>query len=141
MTCTRILLIASLFIFSCSASEVGNNDFRDVSEDAFEDLKVSDASLDSSRHDVGDMGQDLADAHNDATPLPVTELQKYVRMDDGEFKYELVKKDLVNQYQQYIFYVTSQKWQSEADVDRPIWTLDIFMIVPPNVASRAYQRI
>ncbi len=126
------VVFLSVFLLSISCSE---------KDDTIQDSDVlTDVKDESDLGKVGvDVGKDLTEKdlgeEDIGKELPLTELQKYIQKDDGQFKYELTKQETKNGFQKYLFYVTSQKWRSEEEVDFPIWTHDVFLIVPPNFST------
>jgi len=68
-------------------------------------------------------------------PLNTDLLKKYVHMPDPAFEYELVDKIKGQGYSTYVIKMTSQKWLTTAEVERPIWWHWLTMVVPDEVKT------
>lgn len=64
-----------------------------------------------------------------------TPLDIYVYEPDDHYSYRLVKKDVVDDMSIFYINMTSQKWRSEEEVDRPIWTHWLTIVVPKKVKA------
>lgn len=62
-----------------------------------------------------------------------TALDKYVHAPDPNYRYDLVKTDDNDGYTTYIIRMVSQKWLTEAEVDRPIWWHWLVIVRPDKV--------
>lgn len=64
-----------------------------------------------------------------------TALKAYIEQDDGVFNIQHVVSQPGPGYTAHLYSLTSQKWLSLSDVDRPVWTHSLVMIVPDTVSS------
>lgn len=72
-----------------------------------------------------------------ALPLVAAEetaLDRYVAQPDEVYKWERVHIADEDGYTFHVLDLTSQKWRSEAEVDRPVWTHWLTVVVPDEVA-------
>jgi PhoPQ-activated pathogenicity-related protein len=63
-----------------------------------------------------------------------TALDDYVAAPDPSYTYQLSESRPGFGYNAYIIRMTSQTWQSQAEVDQPLWQHWLSIIVPSNVA-------
>ncbi|HZT40158.1 MAG TPA: PhoPQ-activated pathogenicity-related family protein [Bryobacteraceae bacterium] len=63
-----------------------------------------------------------------------TALDRYVQAPDPNYKYELVRTIPGDGYTAYVLDMTSQKWRTEKEVDRPIWKHWVTIVKPDRVA-------
>jgi PhoPQ-activated pathogenicity-related protein len=67
---------------------------------------------------------------------PDSALEDYVTKPDPNFNYTLfAPPQMGDGYTLYIFYMSSQQWRSEGEVDRWIWTHWLAMIVPTETTT------
>lgn len=66
---------------------------------------------------------------------PETALETYLQQDDGAFNIQHLVSIPGAGYQAHLFNLTSQRWLTEAEVDRPLWTHSLVIIVPDTVNS------
>ena len=64
-----------------------------------------------------------------------TALDRYVAAPDSNYKYELVNTVERDGYTLYVLDMTSQKWRTEAEVNRPVWKHWVTIIKPTEVKS------
>ncbi|GAA5221546.1 PhoPQ-activated pathogenicity-related family protein [Membranihabitans marinus] len=64
----------------------------------------------------------------------INDLSEYVYTKDDAFKYDLVDEIKGEGYTTYVFKMISQKWLTEAEVERPIWWHWMTMVVPDGAA-------
>ena len=73
---------------------------------------------------------------------PDTALDDYVTAPDPNFNYTLVAPPAMGDgYLLYVFYMSSQQWRSEGEVDRTIWTHWLAMIVPTAMTTNSAMLI
>jgi PhoPQ-activated pathogenicity-related protein len=65
----------------------------------------------------------------------LTALDRYVREDDGAFKWELVRTDHVPGITVYNIALTSQRWRSAEEISHPLWTHYLTIGVPDRIQS------
>ena len=65
--------------------------------------------------------------------LRVTALDEYVKKLDKSYGHELLIEKKGPGYTYFVLELTSQKWRTEKDVDRPVWKHHLNMIVPDIV--------
>ncbi|MCA9149723.1 MAG: PhoPQ-activated pathogenicity-related family protein, partial [Planctomycetales bacterium] len=72
-----------------------------------------------------------------ATPLnmELTALDKYVATPDPNFEWKIIAQQDLPQGRVYIIDLTSQKWLTESEVDRPIWKHWLTIVRPNDVKS------
>lgn len=63
-----------------------------------------------------------------------TPLDRYVYTPDPHFAYSLVNTVETPAWRSYIIELTSQAWRTTEEVDRPVWTHWLTIVVPPEVA-------
>jgi PhoPQ-activated pathogenicity-related protein len=66
---------------------------------------------------------------------PKTALQSYINQDDGMFSIQHVVSIPGPGYTAHLYNLTSQKWLTEAEVDKTVWTHSLVIIVPATVSS------
>ena len=64
-----------------------------------------------------------------------TALDRYVYEADSHYSYQLVKTFKVDRSSVHVLDMTSQKWLTETEVDRPIWKHWMTVVVPSKVVS------
>ena len=69
-----------------------------------------------------------------SAPAAETALDRYVAAPDSNYKYELAATIPGQGYTTYVIDLTSQKWRTEAEVDKPIWK-HWLTIVKPDVVN------
>jgi PhoPQ-activated pathogenicity-related protein len=62
-----------------------------------------------------------------------TALDRYVATPDSNFHYEVATTFRGSDYTTYVLSMTSQQWLTEAEVDRPIWTHFLHIVVPDEI--------
>ncbi|MGC9055118.1 MAG: PhoPQ-activated protein PqaA family protein, partial [Candidatus Hydrogenedens sp.] len=60
-------------------------------------------------------------------------LDTYVYKPDPNYSYKLVKTEQADKFTIYYIHLTSQSWRSPEEVDRPIWTHWLTIVVPKKV--------
>ncbi|XZE18234.1 PhoPQ-activated pathogenicity-related family protein [Pirellulaceae bacterium SH449] len=63
------------------------------------------------------------------------ELDQYIAKKDDHYKWELLESSEIQNYQFRVIKLTTQKWRTEKDVDRPIWEHLLVVTIPPVVKS------
>ncbi len=66
---------------------------------------------------------------------PETALKTYVAHDDGMFNMSLITSIPANGYSVHLYQMTSQKWLTENEVNQPIWTHSVVIIIPDTVST------
>lgn len=66
---------------------------------------------------------------------PETALQTYIKHDDGMFNMQHLAAIPGPGFTAHLYNLTSQKWLTEAEVDKPVWTHSVVIIVPATVRS------
>jgi PhoPQ-activated pathogenicity-related protein len=84
---------------------------------------------------VSSLRPDVSAANPNARVPNGTALDRYVYTDDPHYGYQLVKTFKSDQSNVHVLEMTSQKWLTEAEVDRPIWKHWMIVVVPPKVVS------
>lgn len=74
----------------------------------------------------------LAQDHMRKTALP-TPLDAYVATPDDAFKYEVVNEEVRDDWASYTLHLVSQRYLTEAEVDRPLWEHWVTVVVPKDV--------
>jgi PhoPQ-activated pathogenicity-related protein len=64
-----------------------------------------------------------------------TALDRYVAAPDPSFCWELIETVPGDGYNAHLLALTSQRWRTEAEVDRPLWRHWLTIIVPQQVTS------
>src|SRR5262245_51760851 len=64
-----------------------------------------------------------------------TALDRYVAKPDRAYSWKLVGSLRGEDYRAYIIELTSQKWRSESEVDRPVWKHWLTIVKPDKVAG------
>lgn len=64
-----------------------------------------------------------------------TALDRYIAKPDPAYSWKLVASLRGEDYRAYIVELTSQKWRSEAEVDRPVWKHWLTIVKPDKVAG------
>lgn len=65
-----------------------------------------------------------------------TVLHDYVSSDDGAFSYQIVDTPIVGEgYTLQLIFMTSQTWRNVQEVDNPLWSHWMAVIVPDNVLT------
>ncbi len=59
-----------------------------------------------------------------------TALDTYVARPDANYSYNLYHTEQGTGYTAYFLEMTSQQWRSSNEVDRPIWTHDVMIVIP-----------
>lgn len=62
-----------------------------------------------------------------------TALDSYVAAPDDAYKFELVNSTEREDWSSYVLKLTSQRWLTEAEVDRPLWEHWLTIVVPKEV--------
>lgn len=62
-------------------------------------------------------------------------LEQYINADDGVFAYQQVATIPQQGLTVYVYRLTSQKWRSQSEVDRPLWTHRVTLVVPDNLTT------
>lgn len=70
-----------------------------------------------------------------ATAQTTTALDRYVAAPDSNFEWKLVNTIDGGTHRAYVLEMTSQKWPTEAEVDRPLWKHWVTIIRPPKVTG------
>lgn len=68
-------------------------------------------------------------------PAQETALDRYVAKPDSSYAWKLVSTMQGEGFKNYVLELTSQKWRSEAEVDRPLWTHWLTITKPDRVTS------
>ncbi|HEY9050787.1 MAG TPA: PhoPQ-activated protein PqaA family protein [Gammaproteobacteria bacterium] len=66
---------------------------------------------------------------------PETALKTYVAQDDGMFNMSHIVSIPASGYSVHLYHLTSQKWLTENEVNQPIWTHSVVMVIPNTVTS------
>ena len=66
---------------------------------------------------------------------PATALKNYIAHDDGVFSIQPIAAIPGPGYTAHLYNLTSQKWLTEAEVDKTLWTHTLVMIVPTTVRT------
>ena len=66
---------------------------------------------------------------------PETALESYLAHDDGAFNLLHVTSLPGSGYTAHLYKMTSQKWLSTAEIDNPVWTHSLVMVIPNTVNS------
>lgn len=74
----------------------------------------------------------FAQDHMRKTALP-TPLDEYVAAPDDAFKYEVVAEEKRDDWASYTLHLVSQRFLTEAEVDRPLWEHYVTVVVPGEV--------
>ncbi|MCX5759012.1 MAG: PhoPQ-activated protein PqaA family protein, partial [Candidatus Hydrogenedentes bacterium] len=69
-------------------------------------------------------------------PAKMTALDRYVAKPDPNYKYELVNTFEGDGATGYVLGMTSQQWRSAAEVDKPVWTHWLTIVVPKKINSK-----
>jgi PhoPQ-activated pathogenicity-related protein len=64
-----------------------------------------------------------------------TALDRYIAKPDPHYSWKLVNRIQGQGYQGFVLELTSQKWRSESEVDRPVWTHWLTIARPDKVTS------
>ena len=67
------------------------------------------------------------------TPLRVTALDAYIAAVDPNYSYEIVRTIPGKGFRMHVLSMTSQKWLTEEEVDRPLWQHWLTLIQPDKV--------
>ena len=67
---------------------------------------------------------------------PDTALLQYVNFQDNMFNMQHIVSIPGSGYTVHLYNLTSQKWQTDADIDRSVWTHSLVMIVPDIVNTK-----
>ena len=87
--------------------------------------------------DTGWIGKmPLADGTPAAAEGDAFALAEYVAFDDGEFKWEKVSDFKMDGATVHHLRMTSQRWRSDVEVDRPIWKHWVSVAVPDKVVRK-----
>lgn len=62
-----------------------------------------------------------------------TGLDRYVAAPDPNFSFEVATTFTGNGYTSYVLEMTSQQWLTEEEIDRPIWTHHLHVVVPDEI--------
>ncbi len=73
--------------------------------------------------------------HSNAREPEGTALDRYVYQQDSNYSYRLVRSMKVADVNVHVLEMTSQKWLTSDEVDRPIWKHWLNVVVPRNVLS------
>ena len=77
-------------------------------------------------------GEAFAENHLRATAHP-TALDRYVGKEDPHFSYKLVNTAKGKDYTGYVLEMTSQQWRTPEEVDQPLWTHWVTIMVPAEI--------
>lgn len=66
---------------------------------------------------------------------PDTALQDYIQYDDGNFNIQPVAALPGAGFTAYLYQLTSQRWLTDTEVDRSLWTHTLVTIIPDTVTS------
>lgn len=78
----------------------------------------------------------ISAAHHPNARVPEgTALDRYVYQSDAHFEYRLVRSMDAGKVHVHVLELTSQKWLTADEVDRPIWKHWLNIVVPKNVLS------
>lgn len=82
--------------------------------------------------------KDVAPVSNlrETDPAKMTALDRYVATPDSNYKYELVNTFEGKGTTGYVLSLTSQQWLTEAEVDKPVWSHWLTIVVPDKVKSK-----
>lgn len=64
-----------------------------------------------------------------------TALDRYIATDDGEYHWKLVATHEEDTHWLHVLELTSQRWRSSDEVDRPVWTHWLTIVRPKNAAG------
>ncbi len=64
-----------------------------------------------------------------------TALDRYVRKPDQAYSWKLLNTIAGQGYKGYLLELTSQRWRTEADVDRPVWKHWLTIVKPDNATT------
>ncbi|MGZ3633633.1 MAG: PhoPQ-activated protein PqaA family protein [Parachlamydiaceae bacterium] len=67
-----------------------------------------------------------------STPFS-TPLDNYVKAPDPHYQWKLIDKTTTDQAQIFTLQLTSQKWRSENEVDKPLWVHELLVVVPKQL--------
>ncbi|MBT3529609.1 MAG: PhoPQ-activated pathogenicity [Gammaproteobacteria bacterium] len=74
----------------------------------------------------------IADEPN---PLGLSALDRYVRAEDSNYRYSVIKEVKGEDYTTFIVEMTSQKWLTEAEVNLPLWEHFMTITAPDELLS------
>ncbi|TNF36755.1 MAG: PhoPQ-activated pathogenicity [Gammaproteobacteria bacterium] len=66
---------------------------------------------------------------------PETALKTYVEYNDGMFNMQHIASIPASGYSVHLYRLTSQKWLTEAEVNQPVWTHSVVIVIPNTVAT------
>lgn len=66
---------------------------------------------------------------------PETALESYIAQDDGAFNLQYIVSQPGAGYTAHLYKMTSQKWLTSSEVNNPVWTHSLVMVVPNTVNS------
>ncbi|HVS62426.1 MAG TPA: PhoPQ-activated pathogenicity-related family protein [Thermoanaerobaculia bacterium] len=69
------------------------------------------------------------------TDVAATPLDEYVATPDPAYRWEPVSRVENDGFETHVLHMTSQRWLSEAEVDRPLWEHWLTVVVPAEVSS------
>jgi PhoPQ-activated pathogenicity-related protein len=66
-----------------------------------------------------------------------TALDRYVAAPDHSYRYELISTESGDAYTANVLEMTSQRWRTAAEVDRPLWKHWLTIVRPERVTTNA----
>jgi PhoPQ-activated pathogenicity-related protein len=72
-----------------------------------------------------------------ATSSEWTPLDRYVAAPDSSYRWAVIETIPGTGYTGHVLQLTSQRWRDETEVDRPLWTHWLTVIVPEQIAAGA----
>ena len=64
-----------------------------------------------------------------------TALDRYIKKEDGQYKWQLVRVQEEFLYSGYEVFLTSQKWLTDKETSRPLWQHDVMIYMPKRLIS------